>query len=64
MDTAKIYQKEEDSMSKTIAIILGHPAKNSYCRALAESYKEGAEAAGHTAHFLALSDMRFDPIRK
>lgn len=51
-------------MSKTIAIILGHPAKNSYCRALAESYKEGAEAAGHTEHFLALSYMRFDPIRK
>jgi NAD(P)H-dependent FMN reductase len=47
-------------MSKTIAVILGHPAKNSYCRALAE----GAEVAGHTAHLLALPVMRFVPIQK
>jgi NAD(P)H dehydrogenase (quinone) len=49
-------------MSKTITIILGHPAKASYCRALAEHYRQGAEAAGHQVHFLALSDMQFDPI--
>jgi hypothetical protein len=60
MDTAKIYQKEEGSVSKTIAVILGHPAKNSYCRALAE----GAEVTGHTAHLLALPVMRFVPIQK
>ncbi|MZR31489.1 NAD(P)H-dependent oxidoreductase [Sneathiella litorea] len=49
-------------MSKTVTIILGHPAKASYCRAIAESYRDGAASAGHKVHFLPLSDMKFDPI--
>ena len=49
-------------MNKIVTIILGHPAKSSYCRSLAESYRDGAISAGHEVHFLALSDMKFDPI--
>jgi putative NADPH-quinone reductase len=46
----------------TIAIVVGHPARNSYCQALGEAYKRGAEAGGHKVHFFALSDMNFDAV--
>ena len=45
-----------------IAIIVGHPRSGTYCEALAEAYRRGAEAGGHTARVFALSHMRFDPI--
>lgn len=34
-------------MSKRILVILGHPAKESFCAALADSYVEGAKTAGN-----------------
>jgi putative NADPH-quinone reductase len=34
-------------MSKRILVILGHPAKESFCGALAETYVKGATAAGN-----------------
>lgn len=45
-----------------IAIVVGHPRTGTYCEALAEAYRRGAEAGGHVARVFALSKMRFDPI--
>jgi putative NADPH-quinone reductase len=43
-------------------IVVGHPQRATYCEALGQAYKEGAERAGHTARIFVLSQMRFDPI--
>lgn len=45
-----------------IAIVVGHPRAGTYCDALAEAYRRGAEAGGHAARVFALAGMRFDPI--
>lgn len=42
-------------------IILGHPRKDSFCAALAQSYREGAEQAGVQIRQLVLADLQFDP---
>lgn len=49
-------------MKKSILIILGHPYKESFCNALAEHYKKGAEHAGAQASLLRLGELSFDPI--
>jgi len=49
-------------MSNSIAVVVGHPAKSSFCRALAAAYCEGAKDAGYAPVLMALSDMTFDPI--
>lgn len=49
-------------MNKRILVILGHPAQDSLCGALAQAYVKGAEAAGHVVRSLALGSLRFDPI--
>ena len=49
-------------MNKRILVILGHPAQDSLCGALAQAYVKGAEAAGHEVRSLALGSLRFDPI--
>lgn len=49
-------------MNKRILVILGHPVKDSLCGALAESYANGAKAAGNEVRFISLSDLSFDPI--
>ena len=45
-----------------IAIVVGHSARDSYCEALGEAYKRGAEAGGHRAQLFVLADMNFDPV--
>lgn len=45
-----------------IAIIVGHARRDTYCEALGNAYKRGAEAGGHTAELFVLSRMSFDPI--
>lgn len=47
---------------KKIAIVVGHARPDTYCRALAEAYRRGAEAAGHKADVFDTSRMVFDPI--
>lgn len=47
---------------KKILIIMGHPALESLNNALAESYFEGAKAAGHEVELLRLAELKFDPI--
>jgi putative NADPH-quinone reductase len=45
-----------------IAIIVGHARKDTYCEALGEAYRRGAEAGGHKATLFVTSKMMFDPI--
>jgi NAD(P)H dehydrogenase (quinone) len=45
-----------------ILIINGHPDKESFCFALAESYKKGADAAGADCKLVHLIDLKFNPI--
>lgn len=45
-----------------IAIIIGQPKHNSFCEALGEAYKRGAEAGGHEVRRFVLANMSFDPI--
>ncbi len=47
---------------KKILIINGHPDKESFCFALAESYKKGADAAGADCKLVHLIDLKFNPI--
>src|SRR5579859_5754508 len=50
-----------DSMPRRIAIIQGHPDldERRFCRALAQSYAEGALAAGHTVTRIDLAALSF-----
>jgi putative NADPH-quinone reductase len=48
-------------MKKTL-IINGHPDKESFCFALAESYKKGANSAGKDCKLVHLIDLDFNPI--
>ena len=45
-----------------IAIVVGNPMPDSYCEALGEAYRRGAESAGHEAKLLTLAKMNFDPV--
>ncbi|MFO0942552.1 MAG: NAD(P)H-dependent oxidoreductase [Pirellulales bacterium] len=45
-----------------ILIIDGHPFEHSFCRALADSYYDGATQAGHEATLFRLREKSFDPI--
>ncbi len=44
-----------------VLVILGHPRSDSFCGALAQTYAEGARAAGVTVERLDLVDLAFDP---
>ncbi len=45
-----------------IVIFVGHARTGTYCEALGEAYREGAEAAGHDAKLFVTAKMAFDPI--
>lgn len=48
---------------KKILIINAHPLKDkSFCGALAQSYKSGAEKSGATCKLVNLVDLNFDPV--
>jgi NAD(P)H dehydrogenase (quinone) len=47
---------------KNILINNGHPDKESFCFALAESYKKGADLAGIQCKLVHLIDLQFNPI--
>jgi len=49
-------------MKNKILIILGHPSQESYCGALAQSYKKGAEESSKEIETIYLGDLKFDPI--
>lgn len=45
-----------------VAIIVGHAKSPSFSDALAEAYRKGAVAAGHSADVFMTARMNFDPI--
>lgn len=49
-------------MSRSIVILLGHPNRDSLCGAMAERYRDAAQAAGHGVHLFALGEADFDPV--
>lgn len=49
-------------MGKRILVILGHSVSASFCGALAEAYIQGAKNAGNEVRYIALGDLKFDPI--
>lgn len=51
-------------MGKNIAIIVGHPYSKSYNNALGEAYKRGAVSSGANVRWIALGDLKFDPVLK
>ncbi len=51
-----------ERMGKRILVILGHPATQSFCGAVADSYAEGARAAQHEVQVITLSALAFDPV--
>ena len=48
-------------MTKKTLIINGHPDGESYCAALSEAYRTGAEAAGVPTEVINIRDLHFDP---
>jgi putative NADPH-quinone reductase len=48
-------------MKQKILVILGHPNKESFCGALAESYIQGTKSVGVEVKKLYLADLNFDP---
>lgn len=47
-------------MEKNILLILGHPSEHSFCNALLDAYKKGAESAGATCKTIYISQLNFD----
>jgi putative NADPH-quinone reductase len=47
---------------KKILIINGHPDKKSFCFAIAERYKKGADSKGTGCKLVHLADLKFNPI--
>jgi len=47
---------------KKILIVMGHPDKETFCAALANSYKTGAQRAGAEIRELNIADLAFDPV--
>lgn len=45
-----------------ILVILGHPDRNSFCGALADTYTASAQAAGAEVRRLDLGELEFDPV--
>jgi NAD(P)H dehydrogenase (quinone) len=47
---------------KKIAIINGHPHKNSFSFGLAEAYRKGAEQSGAEVREIVIAELEFDPV--
>jgi len=47
-------------MAKNILLILGHPSENSFCNALLDAYKKGAESAGASCKTIYISQLNFN----
>ncbi len=58
------YLKSKDlgRVMKKILVLLGHPAKKSYCKSLADAYCTGAEKSGAEVKRWNVRDIKFDPI--
>lgn len=47
-------------MAKNILLLLGHPSENSFCNALLDAYKKGAQTAGANCKTIYISKLKFD----
>ncbi len=47
-------------MAKNILLILGHPSKNSFNKALLNAYQTGAESTGANCKTIYIADLHFD----
>lgn len=47
-------------MKTNILLILGHPSQNSFCNALLNAYKKGAESRGADCKTIYISELKFD----
>lgn len=47
-------------MEKNILLVLGHPSKQSFNKALLDAYQRGAESAGAVCKTLYIADLDFD----
>ncbi|PZR21318.1 MAG: flavodoxin family protein [Citrobacter freundii] len=47
-------------MATNILLILGHPSKNSFNKALLDAYQKGAERSGAVCKTIYISDLDFD----
>ena len=47
-------------MVKNILLILGHPSKNSFNKALLDAYNTGAQSSGAICKTIYISDLKFD----
>ncbi len=48
-------------MKKKIFIIVGHPSRESLCKAIGEKYSEGALSSERTVRICYLSELNFNP---
>lgn len=49
-------------MTRKVLIILGHPVANSFGHALAQTYLNNTQGAGHECRLLQLDQLHFDPV--
>ena len=47
-------------MKNNILLILGHPSENSFCNALLQAYKRGAESVGAECRTLYIARLKFN----
>lgn len=52
---------QQENKMKKILVINGHPDKESFCAALAEAYKKGAQGSGAEVKEIIVADLRFNP---
>jgi putative NADPH-quinone reductase len=45
-----------------VMIVVGHPCPDSYCEALGDAYRRGAESGGHQVKLFVLGRMTFDAV--
>ncbi len=55
-------KQQGGTLKNKILIILGHPAKDSFCKSIANEYREAASSAGHEVKLINLAELAFDPI--
>jgi len=55
-----IMKTHSTAMTKNILIILGHPSESSFCAALLDAYRAGAESAGAICKTIYISKLNFN----
>jgi NAD(P)H dehydrogenase (quinone) len=56
-----VWQKGAAAVAR-IVIVVGHALTGTYCDALAEAYRRGAESGGNEVTLFSTAAMKFDPV--